>query len=354
MSDVYEKLRERLDMFPQGFPRTESGVEIEILQHLFTLEEAEIMLFLRPYPEPVSSVAQRMKRDEKELGEKLYDMSKRGLILRFRVSDDDALYFLAPWIVGIWEFQVKNLTDENIRLYEKYHEEGLVPSRKNIKTAGFRVIPVEQEIQDSSEVESYEKVSEIIESSTRFAVADCICRKEARMFGKGCDRLMEGCMMFDMAADYYIENGFGREITKEEAKQILLKTEEDGLVHHSSNHLGKKIFICNCCGCCCKAMANITKYNNPDVIAKSNYYAVVDGDECTACETCVERCQVGAIHVEDDVALINRAACIGCGLCISTCPAECMSLVRKSPAEASPVFADDADLLQCLARERNK
>ncbi len=354
MTDVYEKLRERLDMFPQGFPRTESGVEMEILQHLFSPEEAEIMLFLRPYPEPVSTVAERMKQDEKELAEKLYDMSRRGLILRFRVSEEEAFYFLAPWVVGIWEFQVKYLNDENITLYEKYHEEGLVPSRKDIKTAGFRVVPVEQEIQDSSEVEPYERVSDIIESSTRFAVADCICRKEAHMFGKGCDKLLEGCMMFDMAADYYIENGFGREITKEEAKQILAKTEEDGLVHHSSNHLGKKIFICNCCGCCCKAMAYITKHNNPDVIAKSNYYAVVDADECTACETCIERCQVAAIQMEDDIAVIDRAACIGCGLCVSTCPAECISLARKSPEKAVPVFADDAELLASLAKERNK
>ena len=354
MSAIYTKLRERLDMFPQGFPKTESGVEMEILQHLFTPEEAEIMLFLRPYPEPVSAVAERMERDEKELGEILYSMSRRGLILRFRMSEEEALYFLAPWVVGIWEFQLKNLNSENIKLYEKYHDEGMVPEHKKSKTAGFRVVPVEQEIQDSSEVEPYEKVSEIIESSTRFAVADCICRKEAEMFGKGCDKLMEGCMMFDMAADYYIENEFGREISKEEAKQILLKAEEDGLVHHSSNHLGQKIFICNCCGCCCKALAHITKHNNPDAIAKSNYCAVVDEEECTACETCVDRCQVGAIQLEDDIAVINRDRCIGCGLCVSTCPAECISMVHKPPEEASPIFADDAEVLTALAKEKNK
>ena len=80
----------------------------------------------------------------------------------------------------------------------------------------------------------------------------------------------------DMAADYYIENELGREITKEEAREILEKSEEDGLVHHSSNHLGKRIFICNCCGCCCKALGHITKYGNPHAIARSNYYAVID------------------------------------------------------------------------------
>jgi len=354
MAEIYEKLRERLDMFPQGFPRTESGVEIEILRELFSPEEAEIMLFLRPSPEPVSTVAQRMGRDEAQLAGKLYDMSRKGLILRFRVNEEQALYFLAPWVVGIWEFQVKNLNSENIKLYEKYHREGMIPERTRSKTAGFRVIPVEQEIQGQSQVETYEKVSEIIESSTRFAVADCICRKEADMFGHACDRLIEACMMFDMAADYYIENEFGREITKEEAKQILAKAEEDGLVHHSSNHQGKKIFICNCCGCCCKAMAAVTKHGNPDAIARSNYYAVVEPDECNACELCVDRCQVDAIQMEELAAAIDRDACIGCGLCVSTCPMECISLSRKGADEASPIFPDDAALMQSLARDKNK
>ena len=65
MAEVYEKLRERLDMFPQGFPKTQSGVEIQILEHLFTKEEANIALFLKPYPEPVSVVAERLNRDER-------------------------------------------------------------------------------------------------------------------------------------------------------------------------------------------------------------------------------------------------------------------------------------------------
>lgn len=48
MSDVYVKLRKRLDMFPQGFPKTASGVELEILEDLFSEEETLIALELRP------------------------------------------------------------------------------------------------------------------------------------------------------------------------------------------------------------------------------------------------------------------------------------------------------------------
>jgi len=354
MPNVHEKLRERLDMFPQGFPQTKSGVELEILENLFSIDEAEIALSLRPFPEPLSTIAERTGRDEKELGETLYDMSKRGLILRFKESEEIIHYFLAPWVVGVWEFQVNRLTADNIKLYEQYFEEGLVPLSKTKKVGGFRVIPVEKEIQDNTEIQPYEKVSEIIDSQTRFAVADCICRKEANMMGEGCDKLLASCMSFGFAADYYIENEFGREISKEEAKEILLKAEENGLVHCSSNHGADKIFICNCCGCCCKALAAITKYDNPGLIAKSNYYASVDSEICDGCETCIDRCQVDAIQIEDDVAVISMTKCIGCGLCVSTCPTESISMIHKQPEALSHIFADGNELMQAIAEDTKK
>jgi Pyruvate/2-oxoacid:ferredoxin oxidoreductase delta subunit len=353
MTDIYERLRERLDMFPQGFPKTKSRVELKILKELFSPEEAEIMLFLRPTPEPVSVVSERMGRDESEMADILFQMSKRGLILRGTV-EGYTFYLMAPWMVGIWEFQLNNLNQDNIPLYEKYFEEGIVPERGRSQIGGFRVIPIEREIKGSTEVQPFEKVSEIIESSYRFAVADCICRKEARMMSHGCDKLLEACMMFDLAADYYIENGLGREISKKEAHEILLKAEESGLVHHSSNHKSSKMFICNCCGCCCKALAHVNKYNNPWAITHSNYYAVVDAETCTACETCFERCQVKAVQIEADVSVISKDRCIGCGLCASTCPTGSITMVQKQPKDMSAIFENQDQLLQTMAKEKNK
>lgn len=243
MADVYEKLRERLDKFPQGFPRTESGVELEILKRLFAPDEAGIMLDLKPVPEKLSDIAGRTGRDETELGEKLYDMSKRGLLMRWQAPDKEMYYFMMPWVIGIFEFQLNNLSGENIELFEKYYEEGMVPSSKDRKVGLLRVIPVEKEIEGKTEIQPYEQVSRIIESHNKFAVADCICRKVAKAQGNGCDKLMEACMSFGPAAEFYIGNGIGREITKEEAREILEKAEEDGLIHCSSNQAGNKNFI---------------------------------------------------------------------------------------------------------------
>ncbi len=353
MINIYERLRDRLDMFPQGFPKSESDVELKILQDLFTPEEAEIALSLQPNPkfETVSAIAQRAGKDETEMGETLFGMSKRGLIMRYRASETELYYCLIPWVVGIYEYQVNNLTKDRIRLFEQYYEEAMVPSLREAPTRlGFRVIPIEKEIQGSTVIQPYERVSQIIDSNTEFAVADCICRKERAILGDGCGRLQEACMTFGPGASYYIENGIGRAISKEEARDILLKAEEEGLVHCSSNVSGGQMFICNCCSCCCGVMKNVTKYGNPKVITKSNYYAVNNAEDCNACGICVGRCQVHAICIEDDVAVIERDRCIGCGLCVSTCPTGSLSLAAKSPGEASPVFADGIAMLQALGK----
>ncbi len=243
MTTVYEKLRDRLDMFPQGFPKTESGVELEILKRLFSEEEAEIALHMKPLPEKVVDISRRAGKDEKKLGEMLYDMSKRGLILRWQAPDKERYYFLIPWIIGIFEHQLNNLSKENVELFEKFYNEGMSPEWKNRKTGMVRVIPVQKEIEGKTEIQPYEKVSEIIEKHTRFAVAECICRKAAKVQGHGCDKLLEACLSFGPGADFYIENGIGREITKDEAKKILARAEEDGLVHCSTNKAGTKNFI---------------------------------------------------------------------------------------------------------------
>ena len=89
------------------------------------------------------------------------------------------------------------------------------------------------------------------------------------------------------------------------------------------------------------------------LVVNSHFYAKIDTDECVACGVCAdERCQVNAIEEEDDVYRIIPEKCIGCGLCISTCPSEAISMKRKLPEEIVPPPKDEMDWYEKRAIER--
>ena len=143
---------------------------------------------------------------------------------------------------------------------------------------------------------------------------------------------METCLSFGVAAEYYIENGIGREITAGEAVAILEEADEAGLVHAGVNtrHLSN---ICNCCPCCCASMKGITTrgYDKHRYL-NALFEAVIDEEECVGCEDCIERCPVGAIKVKD-MAVVEREKCLGCGLCAGACSSEAITLHLREDRE---------------------
>jgi Na+-translocating ferredoxin:NAD+ oxidoreductase RNF subunit RnfB len=77
----------------------------------------------------------------------------------------------------------------------------------------------------------------------------------------------------------------------------------------------------------------INNFNLTNVV-NAHYYAEIDEDLCNNCMVCVdERCQVKAIEETEDAFQVIRERCIGCGLCITTCAAEAVRLVRKPESE---------------------
>ena len=72
------------------------------------------------------------------------------------------------------------------------------------------------------------------------------------------------------------------------------------------------------------------------------------------CETCIDRCQVDAIEMLEELAVITREKCIGCGLCVSSCPTGSLSMLHKEPDALSHIFNDDHELMQARARDTGK
>ena len=349
MTDIYEKLAQHLDNLPAGFPRTDSGVEMRILKRLFTPEEAQIATLLTMMPEPVAGIVQRAEMDESKLAGMLADMAKKGLV--FRISKGERLlYSAAQFVVGIWEYHLNDLDEELIRDMNEYMPTLLHKGLLTTKTQQLRVVPVAKSLSAEMAVMPFEAAEEIINKQSKIVVADCICRKEQKMIGKGCDKPMEVCLSFGAGAYYYEQNGLGREIDKAEALELVKKGVEAGLVLQPGNQQ-KSMNICMCCGCCCGVLKNMKTLDKPAQVVHTNYYAEVDAEACIGCEACVERCQMDAISV-DEIATVDLDRCIGCGLCVTDCPTEAMLLKQKEAQDQYTPPKNVFETYMNIAQER--
>jgi len=351
-ANLYDDLREQLDQYSVGFPATESGVEIQILKKLFTEEEDEMYLNLSMMLETPLEVAKRINRDCGEVSDLLERMFEKGQIFRVK-KGEVRKYGAAPFVVGSYEHQVKSMDREFAELFERYFVEAF--GRHGLsQSAPMRTVPVNKSINHLWQVQPYEDLKQIIKTKEQISVANCVCRVQQGLIDKGCDKPLEACLQFGSHAQYYVDKGMGRFITKGEALEILDKCEEAGLVPQPfiSQDTGG---ICNCCGDCCGILRSIKLHPKPVDKVLTSHYADIDPSGCSACETCLDRCQMEAIKIApNDIASVDRDRCIGCGLCVTTCPSEAISLKLKPETERKEPPATGKDYVMQLASARGK
>ncbi|MCE5264086.1 MAG: 4Fe-4S binding protein [Deltaproteobacteria bacterium] len=340
---LYRRLANVLDTLPNGFPPTESGVEIRLLKKVFTPEQADLFCDMRLTFETVEEIAVRTGRPIEGLKEALINMAKSGQL--FTIKLGDARYFkMLPWVFGIYEFQCGRLDREFAALSEEYEP---VYGKQFFSTMPqlMQVLPIEDEISEKEEALPYERITSLIDNGRSFLVSDCICKKKKGLLGKECDRPVQVCLAVAPIPGVFDNSPEGRVISRNEAYELLRMTEEKGLVHLTSNVQNGSFYVCNCCKCCCGVLSAINQLGIPAVeVINSHYYAQIDPERCVNCGLCLEeRCQVGAIEEGADAHRIIHDRCIGCGLCIGTCPAEAIRLIHKDRGErVPPPFTEEA------------
>jgi NADPH-dependent glutamate synthase beta subunit-like oxidoreductase len=280
--------------------------EYKILEPVVTEEmaEAALCLGLRE-PRTAEEIALMCGKSVVETEKLLWQLAVDGVAFVNKIDGVDK-YWHDIWVPGHMEMMVNN--KENVKKYPQiaaaFDEYGKVngPKAAGIFPVGsgpMRVIPIEQAIKGETRKASYEEVSKYLNENTIFSVSDCSCRTSREIMGEGCGHLKEDmCIQMGHAAEYYIRTGRGREITREEAFEIIKKAEANGLMHSIPNldGPGKTHAICNCCGCSCFAMRIAGMFVNPDMV-RSNYVSKVDKDKCVACGECVENCPVNALRL---------------------------------------------------------
>jgi NADPH-dependent glutamate synthase beta subunit-like oxidoreductase len=285
---------------------TSKDPEYMILEPVVTEEMAEVGLCLQ-FRKPMSAeeVGPLCGKSLEETKRLLWELAVAGACF---VGEKDGIdkYWLEIWVPGVMEMMVNN--KENVKKYPQIAEAFEAYGRiRGPQTAGvfpvgtglMRVIPIEMAIDGETRKASYEEVSKYLYENEVFSVSDCSCRTAREVMGEGCGHLKEDmCIQLGHAAEFYIRTGRGREITREEAFEIIKKAEENGLMHQIPNTdgPGKTHAICNCCGCSCLSLRTAGMFLNNDMV-RSNYVSHVDEEKCVACGECVAVCPVNALKL---------------------------------------------------------
>ena len=299
---------------------TESDPEYIILDRACSNDEiAEIMLKMGlRKPKTTAEIAHLTGKSEERVTELLTDAAEHGIVeYNWENPRHEKQWYVQLFVPGIAE-----MTNMVLWQVEKYPEladsfdkmtflplEGkthLIPPGGD--GIGMHVIPVEAAIPAKSQSASVEHLSHWLEKyDGQFSVGYCSCRNARRLYGEGSGEIQDDCCIgVGDFATYLIETEKGRPITKEEALEILQRSEDNGYVHQVTNIDGSdKIFgICNCDVGVCFALRTSQYFNTPNLSA-SAYRAHVDKENCVACGKCVEVCPAGAVKLGQKLCTKN-------------------------------------------------
>lgn len=288
--------------------------EYLILEPVVTDEMAEVALCMKIREKTTAKeLAPKCGKSVEETERLLYQLAEVGVCFVNNINGVDTFWY-DTWVPGIMEMMVNN--KKNVEKYPQIAEAFEAYGRvRGPKSAGafpvgvglMRVIPIEKAIDGETRRASYEEVSKYLNENTIFSVSDCSCRVSRRVMGEGCGHLAEDmCIQMGHAAEYYIRTGRGRQISREEAFEIIRRAEENGLMHQIPNldGSGKTHAICNCCGCSCLSLRSAGMFKNSDMV-RSNYVSSVNKDKCVACGECVAVCPVNALKLGPKLCEIN-------------------------------------------------
>ena len=186
------------------------------------------------------------------------------------------------------------------------------------------------QIEADHRVLDFSEMQEILRSARRIALQDCGCKTE---YGN-CDAPREVCLNLDNEADYVLDKGTfnAKEIGLDEALRILERSHEAGLVHMAYIMKGdeKPGLICSCCNCCCHTLGGLLRYGIHTDVLTSTYIAEDNREKGINCGKCVERCVFNARNMKEGELIYDQSKCYGCGLCISTCPTQAITMTVRS------------------------
>jgi Pyruvate/2-oxoacid:ferredoxin oxidoreductase delta subunit len=375
MKRQYRDLLSRLERGTVALPepedeRARQGLQ-EILEILYTPEEAELASRLPVRPTSLDRLAARLGVGAEALAARLEPMCERGVVLDLvNPRNGKRTYMLSPPVVGFFEYSLMRARDAipKKRMAEALHaythgDPAFAREAFGRETVIGRALVHEPELgqEELPDVLAWERASDVVGGARRWAVSLCFCRHKAEHLGEACDAPMDNCLSLNGGAEFVIRRGFGREIEKAEAMDLLVRARESGLVQIADNVKSRPTFVCNCCGCCCEQLQAVSRWGM-HAVNPSGFVPRHDAAGCAGCSRCARACPVGAIAMaprreagERKNALaprIDEDRCIGCGVCATACKKDGLDMVRGG--HPRPVPANTVERVVRMALERNR
>lgn len=372
-TDTYERLR--LLLSPQGFatlPKHE--LTDKLLTNLYAEAEAELVTTcFSKFREKASfeKIRELTGLPETEVSDMLQHMLETGKIRRERGTD----YYMLAYLPGVFEdyFTVNTDSPEKMKKVAEAHralqkvafspetDYPLKESPDFNSNAGWRFVPAVEPVSRTLEVNEtidtehqilpFEVLEKQLSKYDIFSVTKCSCRNMAKLAGEPCQKTDEDfCFQAGPSAKGAIKAGIGKELNYVEAMELLKRAAKTGLVHSTLNMQDTPTFICNCCSCCCGALRSIKDLKFRGGASRTNFAPVINHEECTLCETCIDMCPIEVMSIDgegaEDKVTIDRNFCIGCGVCAANCPTEAISIEKTSdniPVKSRPgLFGEPA------------
>lgn len=347
-----------------GTPIPANDTVLKLLRYYIDEDELDLVIaFLGRKSQTLEQLKESTSLCEVDIIAKANVLASRGVIFNQPNSKGVMVYRLLPLVnVGIFEYTFMGKidhSDRNREISKLFHQlfaeltdavqnnyDSLVPfllkappvdrtvpltdnraTNKRVHVIVNKSLTVPQE-----RIVPTQEVGALIEKFDDIAVGHCFCRHHKDILETPCRQTdqRENCFTFGKSARYTSKQGFSRMVSKQEAHDILIKAEQDGLVHKAyhpnSDILREETSVCNCCSCCC---GNSVENMIAPITNATNYLALIDERLCTGCGTCIDRCPTGAAFMEiDGKAQRKEDRCIGCGVCAGFCPENAVSLLE--------------------------
>jgi len=357
--EVYQDLIEWLRKAWWNLP--ESDELMPMIMATCSPEEASLLTGLPFESTSLEAIADKKDVAPEILKLKLDNMATKGLVFRtvkgnrsrYKLNDSFFIFFRSAFWSGATDERTKNIAAHvNPYFYDGFYDQYELTHLK-----GLRVLPAEDTMEDINQILPYEEVVKVLDSASYYAVSVCPCRHRKNIDPDFADcqyTLKDGsievCLHFDRLGKYTVENGMGREITRQEAREILRQCAEAGLVHGISNQQKGPDTICNCCRDCCIWFEAFYKLKHSMSLSPSSYLVSTNDDTCKGCGLCVKRCPMGALRLEDStetknktgkITVLDPALCIGCGVCAYKCPTKSLVLHKRVEYETPPTSGQE-------------